>query len=601
MKSKKQLFDKTIFGKLIISLWPVWSLASLFGVVMTISSALRFRSNMLFDYTFAGRTLMYEADAEYFSAASTFVIYAALIYALVVGIGVYSFLFSKRSTIFMHSLPFSRDTVYISVTAAGLLMTVVPFVISEIVYTLMLLPLGIFRIKAIMILLWAIIAYCLIFFGLSALAAQFAGRLISFIAMYGILNFFFFFAEMSVTVFQSAFLYGVNEQYGNKLDFLIPVARLVDKVYYKYNYVETNMEELKDVSFFGLGTITVYGLVGVVLLVFARFVYKYRKSEASSEMLTIDFLKPVLLYAFSFIGAIAGAYILYGMFAFGNYQVVKTLPMLMLAVICGGICFFVGSMIINRDLRVFNRPNLAGFSILAAVLVIATFVAKADIFKQEDKMLSASEVDYVTVYLGGVEYVIKPDEPLFDYMQDIQKAIIEEGPRGNVAGEQWAISANFLYRLQDGGRFTRDYVIKMSEDNLSDPNSLESILLDFMNTEPVREKQLLLTPDYAIEYIDLAIYREYGYRDINIEKEKHRGLLDAVCQDLREGNIPKETFFSDYNENQYTLQICGGYGENVSKNEAVYDMWTQLVITKDMVHTIEYLETECGVDFSELK
>ena len=230
MRSKNTLFNKTLYLKQIMRIWPVWSLVSLGGFFVAVAMAMnvvtfnKSRNDLINNFRYA-----------YFNAAS---IMPAVImaYVFIISVSVFSYLYSRRSIDFMHSLPVSRGGLFTSTVLAGLTMTAGPFFVWELVFSIGAATKGIFLCGPFFTALWSIISSTIIFFAIGTLASQLVGRFFAQIMMYGVLNFIFAFGESMIDYFARGFLYGVPELFTRKLEFLSPVIYITGHTYYASVY-----------------------------------------------------------------------------------------------------------------------------------------------------------------------------------------------------------------------------------------------------------------------------------------------------------------------------------------------------------------------------
>lgn len=603
MKSKKPLFDKTLIKKALAGLWPIWTLAVIIGFLVAFSGWFQFGSMYSTNPIYTAPAV----EASYYSFISGQLISLSFIYNAVIALGVYGFLFSKRSIIFMHSLPFSRTTIFASYTLAGLLMSVCPMLFGILAYTLLWATKGIFVFNGLWIAVLVVIAVNLIFFALAALAAMLSGRVISFVVMYGILNFFFSFAEYNLSRFQASFLYGVNTIYGSRFDFLSPLVQLFGRTGVKYEYADAPFDYYFTAAHYvGLPVALIYGLVGIIILVLCWGLYKKRRSEMSSEMLAHNAMKPVLLYGFGFVCTLQGARIMYGMFVAFYTSVYSLVPMMIMVIVCGAISFFVGSMIINRDVHVFEKKYYTRFMGFTVFLAAFTFLVSMDIFGIEKKIPACAEIAQIDVNINGNQFSIYAEDALFDMTTDLHRAVIERGPgremRGAEMNEAWYGDVCIDYTRTDGTRLRREYNFPIYEANLGDKDSIESKIVEYINLEPIREKLFFINGECNIESIDIEISTVDGYVSKTLDPSRFQGFIDALYNDLREKNISETTLFSEDWDDQNTYVYIDGTVKKKNPSNEYYDdyRWTNFSLKKEMIHTVEYLQKECGIEIGEI-
>ena len=619
MRSKNTLFNKTLYLKQIMRIWPVWSLVSLGGFFVAVAMAMnvvtfnKSRNDLINNFRYA-----------YFNAAS---IMPAVImaYVFIISVSVFSYLYSRRSIDFMHSLPVSRGGLYTSTVLAGLTMTAGPFFVWELVFSIGAATKGIFLCGPFFTALWSIISSTIIFFAIGTLASQLVGRFFAQIMMYGVLNFIFAFGESMIDYFARGFLYGVPELFTRKLEFLSPVIYITGHTYYASVYdivnpMDMGADDALPGKFEGLDVMSYYAIAGLLILAASYFIYKHRKSEAASEVLAFNALKPVVLYVLSGLGAVISTFILSRVFDFANYPLFRltmVLPFMLLSTV---ICYFVGKMIIERTVRVFTSRSMINALIFAAVMMCGTFLLSLDIPKIHEYIPESSDVEFAYVeYLDDRYCMFEGEEGLTECVMDVQRKIIDNGPAPlsewkEVNGyydmyygygvdriDEYADKVqNFLsitYILKDGSKVARSYPLIVSKDRIEDPDTVEYALDNLLNLEPMREKEFVIdtTPvEYDIWWGNIYFndYINGDYKDVQISNQDMPLLKEAMLNDLREGNIDRyNILYSDIYEGDYSISVDVNravsqyyyndymyrYG-NGEYEYYKYDQWTQFVL-----------------------
>lgn len=625
MKSKKALFNKTVFLKTITRLWPIWVLASVIAVFSAAAYVFDWRGQMYYaDYVLS----LARVKNQYYDILTDFLPLALLFYSCIITAGVWSYLYSQRSVVFMHSLPISRNQLFFNTCLGGYVITIIPFLVGEIIVIVGMAATKSFLLVPVLQLLWTTLAESLLLFSIGTFCAQLVGRFVPQIVMYWLVNFVAVLTESAVRTFSTGFMYGVQSYSDSKVEFLSPVLFLADKlsyegIMYDGHIPENWMGEWDDTILHGFEYVHIYALVGVVLILLSLVLYRQRKSEASSEVLAINVLKPILLYFLGALASLALAMLWDSLFHTNFYDVYNTGLMIFFIIIASTICYYVGRMIINRTAKVVNKKSLFGLVSFDVIMVVFTVLCSLDLGKVHEYVPSVDDIKAMNFNGGSANYILgEGEEELMKCVLDTHKAIIDEGPRKETDSSLGTVYFCFEYYLKDGSHVERYYDIPLYEEYVKENGTLENNIYTLFNLEPMREKALLLD-DIGYRLYNCTIYyhsymddsdgefgeTKYGaiepetvYDETvgNIPENEMPKFKEAVLKDLREGNIPETNLAGaiigyEYTTGGYTVDI---YEENEVNNDDLYSYdvlprysrFTTFSVNDEMVNTLKYLE-----------
>ena len=404
MKSKISFFNSGLCRSLLRRNWPVWTsyFAVLFFMVpanlMSITQYREYRNpeSAEFLYNNLNRNML--------EAGPNVVILSFFACALV-AMAMYSFMYNNRSTSMYCSLPIKRETVFSTAFITGL----VPLLISDLIIALFCFAFlsGEGMIEAENI--WKFLAMAVMgnicFFGFAAFCSVLTGNLFILPAVYVVLNVAVLLAESGIQSALNTIVYGYSYE-GSNLSFLSPIGQLINSLRVETVYervIDGGMRDTGEYILHGMGTLAAYCAAGLVFAVFGLLLYRRRKMETVSDVVSIPVLKPIFKYCMCFGVSLCFAAAMYDMvFARSFTAETEALAYLALMLIGAFIGYFVSEMLMQKTLRVF-RGKWKGF--LVSCLIICAFigVAEFDLSGYEKRLPDLDKVEYVSLsyYDGG--------------------------------------------------------------------------------------------------------------------------------------------------------------------------------------------------------
>lgn len=370
MKSRTLSCKAAAFRKDITRFWPVWVGYMICLIIVQILQA--------------NDDLSYWYAANMGEAISVMAV-VNLCYGFVVAATLFGDLFNARMCNGLHSLPLRREHWFSVHVKAALLFSLVPTALmtafSEAIICL----------YSDMIAGWQVPLYWfaasnlqfLFFFGLAVFCVMCAGSRFGALAIYGILNFFSILVYLLVDQLYTPLLKGVTTMSG-PFELLCPVWQILNKRCINFDRVETgktfveNGFEQKEyigqlnVVPEGWLYIGVVALLGLVLLLLARQIYKKRNLECAGDFLAVRWLEAPFQVVFTVLCA-AGFHGVFMVF-FG----VRTDTINVLHAIGLIVGWFGGRMLIERSTRVFRVKNFVGFGLITAVMAASLYVTWLD-------------------------------------------------------------------------------------------------------------------------------------------------------------------------------------------------------------------------------
>ena len=398
MKSRTSSCKRAAFRKDLSRFWPVWVGYILWLAIMQV--------------------IISNDDLSYWYAANlgeciTVMGVVNLIYGLIAAQMLFGDLFNTRMCNGLHSLPLRREHWFSVHIQAGFLFSLIPTALmtgfSELV---------IYRFSD-MVDGWQIPLYWfagsnlqfVFFFGLAVFCCMCAGSRFGATVVYGILNFFSLLIYLLVDQLYTPLLHGVVTM-STLFERLCPVYNILSNRSIDAERVETGktyidsfgIEQQEYIGKFELtpdGWIYagILAVLGLVLLLLARRIYKKRNLERAGDFLSARWLEPVFQVVFTVLCA-AGFHAVFILFFGLNTAYRYVLPAIGLTV-----GWFAGRMFLERTTRVFRFKNFAGFALIAALMAGSLYVTALDPLGIETWIPETGEIQSATLrmnYRSGI-------------------------------------------------------------------------------------------------------------------------------------------------------------------------------------------------------
>ena len=371
MKSRTSSCKKTAFRKDLTRFWPVWAGYCLFLVLLQV--------------------MISQDDLDYWYASSLadslcVMGFVNLVYGLAVAQMLFGDLFNARMCSGVHALPLRREQWFGVHVRAGFLFSLIPTALMTAFSGAIILR------HCQMVSSWQIPLYWfagsnlqfVFFFALAVCCCLCAGNRFGATVIYGMANFFSILIYLLVDQLYTPLLKGVVTMSG-PFELLCPVWQFVGNSCIEVTRLDTGRtyfdpygNELQE--FVGTFTLLKEGwiyagilfAVGLILLVFARQMYKKRHLEYAGDFLAVRWMNPVFQVVFTVLCA-AGFQGVFMVFFGMDDSSVYILPAV-------GLLFgwFAGRMFLERTSRVFRLKNILGFAAITAAMAGSLFLTHLD-------------------------------------------------------------------------------------------------------------------------------------------------------------------------------------------------------------------------------
>lgn len=303
----------------------------------------------------------------------------------------FRYLQSAGSTAVMHSMPFTRGNLFASNYLTGLILTTLPILANGLILLLISKPayyqwgyatsmdtsaVDVFTKMEVVNWMGTSLLIVAVLYSIAVFAAIVTGNsIMHFLASY----YFIFLVPLLYAVFNVYFqeyLFGFDLS-GSWIERALSISPytgiLQGRGYFSAHEV-----------LFYFGTIALMTVAGAWL-------YSRRKLERATDALTFEFVKPVISYVVAFLGmTMLGFY----------FQVMGQGDRYMYAgFVAGSLIFFIiGTMVVEKSPRIFNRKGLRNFLIYSAVAVIFVTSLRLDLTGFENRVPEADSVEWAEFY-----------------------------------------------------------------------------------------------------------------------------------------------------------------------------------------------------------
>lgn len=569
MPSVTSYFNKSLFKGTLGRVWPLWAaytLVWLFLLPVTLFTNLNDRHIVYSTVELSRNVLNISITGGLIMAAFSGIFFAMAVFA---------YLSNSRATGGLHAMPIRRGGLFLTHYAAGLFCQVTTLLLTYAFAALVVAGAGKFDAYAIGAGLLINLELILLFYSFGTLCVICAGQTLAGPVFYGILNFLAVGMESMLRAFAGNFLYGYDDRYGFFVTaFLSPVVKLVRSLRVSFIYNDPAADAYYDITYnidlatgvkvFGLGTLTAYALVGVVLTVLALLLYRSRKSESTSSTVAIEWLRPVFKYGV----ALCSAFTLGQLLSYFVFELVDspyTSGALVGTILCmifaGLIGYYAAEMLLKKSFRVF-KTSWKGALATVIVLVLVGLSFPLDLTGYQTYVPEQSEIEEATVRIytdGNINgHFTLRDAQSIALLRDAHHAVITDKARQTspeyMMPQEHYCNFDITYHLADGSSVSRNYELGIRESMLDDPTSPESALLSLVTCPEITQQRILgnAMPDdpesFRITggYVDCNYYSngEYDHSDdAELDAIQANNVFIALMQDCVEGNIAEATLF----------------------------------------------------------
>lgn len=373
------------------------------------------------------------------------------------GLLLFRYLQNEAAVDMIHSLPIRRETLYINHIISGLVLLVIPILLTSCVTFFV--TNSIKEFQSILTLSelfsWTgliILMTCMMFFFTVAV-----GMMTGMSSAQGILTYIFLFLPIAMVTMVSYnlsfLLFGYSTTFlDSKIEYLSPFFRFIGKIDQPEPFLTLE--------------IVIYTILTIFFLVIGLVLYKARHLERATDVIAFPFLRPVFKYGVTFCCMIVGGSYFS---AAGNLD----WNWIIFGYISGAIIgYAVAEMILQKTWRIFQFRVFTGLIVYSAIFIVLLVSIKNDFINYENKLPRMDQIS--EVYFGNkysMQELFRNDAEVYSdsklYIQDVrnlheyithQKDFIDSQNEEEIYVEDMVIS----YHLKNGKSITREYHLPLA-------------------------------------------------------------------------------------------------------------------------------------------
>ncbi len=467
---------------------------------------------------------------------------------------------SSKQGIFVHALPVTRKSCYVSTLAAGFSLMAIPVLLNAAI----LLVMGLTSYSEIIpiwsVLYWTALNLSILFvtFSLAVFTAFLTGNTAAHIAINVFLHILPMLVALTIYLISDVFLFGFTDSdsfIANEIMNNTPIVWLFGRA---INYSPVT-------NIFGYAQLWIFLLGAAIVYILGYQLYKKRKIEACGDVAAFKSFRPVLKYLT--VSAVTVA--IFGMFT-GS---IPGVAMFIMAFAAAVIVYFACEMLMSKTFRVFGTyKGLIGFTAFAALFI--SFFAYTSVFGYETRIPDFEDIESASL-IENWRYEI----PLTDNaeaIKSVQKLHGECISDITVLDNNKPRNISIKYNLKNGKTLSRRYNVDealfakaMSEMYTYPDFKLKIYNFDKVNIDKVDRFDLNISGRRVSTSINLyadtneflkAVYKDFeelSYKEMELDNFPvclHLGF------DLSKEDNDKKQFFdpSAYSDNRtyYSFNIA---------------------------------------------
>lgn len=515
----------------------------------------------------------------------------------------FGYLTKVNSTTVMHSMPFSRKSLFITNYISGLVLVLIPLLLNTIITIIVKYSIvdpaveiigsngnihNIFTVAHILKTFgWHVI--CVLYtYSIAVLAGMISGNSIIHLLTAGAMNFIAIVFYLICQGYGDLFLYGFTES-----NSMWTAASYTHPVFIGLTNSASYLTGITN----GIASTTflawvIYAALSIVFTVAAYILYQKRKLEKAGDSYVFNFVKYIIAFCFTFIPA-AGL----------GFMLAESLGLWAGLAIGGVVGFIIGWMIISKSFKIFNIKAVYPLVGCAIVTVAVVLGFKFDIFGYENKQPKLEDIEsirYNSSYVGNTYWSdeVASEENIKNLLA-VHKDII--GTKNNATYGYVRQTFDIKYFLKNGKLIERHYY-QIPVELFENSKELKAVY-ESDETNKYADEYLLFDPNKATISINNSMFDTWESNgilyDANIKKE----IIEALVKDLNERTyeeaishrtaygylgINQDITLAEYDKTIRGKELhfidCYGMGDNG------YNLYSSIMFNGDYEHLVSVLK-----------
>lgn len=537
MSLKTSFFNKTLVKSDFKRLWWIPALHTLAIFMMTV---FRFMERYYNNPTPGAVAVKFVKEAEViYTTIHDYMIPAfvlACIVPVILGVFLFSYLHTQKASTFSHSIPVSRLSAFVSHTVSGILMFLIPLAINGIVLLLMRTDAGFaqtFKVSHLFGCMGIASLYSFVAFALSVIISMITGNVLA--------NFIFtyVFATLPIAVEMFMDFFAYTQLYGY----------VQDTDYWCVDHLYLSSEKLTTA-----GGITLYIIIGLVLLIAGYFVYRIRNIENHSSVVAFSALRPVFIFGAAICSGAIGFLYVNALWGFSNAFVM--LPF-------GLIGLVIATMLVKKSFR--GLKLLKPVIVYCLIIVSVYAVYHYDLTGFETRVPDSDDIEYVTFDQNGINdysgIYYSLDGKKYTYDDNYSPDLTGKDAKSVIALHQYLtgeekVTENFKnpwsltlsYKLKNGNVLKRRYTIDYDE--------YKALLEPVVTSDTIRKTYFPVLRDSKRSYIRIEV-RDGRVSDDYLaafsDEETINTFIEALKKDTQNATYDE---YAARNRTYTTVEVC---------------------------------------------
>ncbi|HBR03972.1 MAG TPA: hypothetical protein DD738_15335 [Ruminiclostridium sp.] len=507
-------------------------------------------------------------------------------YTIVAALAVFSYMQFPRNTAMVHSLPVTRETLYVTNYLSGFFLVVFPIFLNSCILFIAETVLGLPYPNDILMWFGVNLVLTFLLYTFAVFTGMFTGHLAAQAIFFYIFNFIAIFLEFMIGMALDDFLFGYINNRSQNFEVWSPLFYSAESIFPNF--------------YSNQGPITAaligYLIAGIIFLISGMVLYKKRQLEVATDVISFPAVKPIFKYSATFCSSI-----LIGNIIVSILNMESSLGAYIAAYLVGGLIgYFACEMLLQKTFRVFKAYK--GFIAFGVILSLLILGVNFDLFGYERHIPQDSEVELMCIspyrdsrfklalrpedydpqkdrYLINYNHEDEPPRVLTDaHIDELRKemqgivdnreaitlarqihdyivrneALFKENEataaRLRASSNDEELQNNFIdrslyfaYRLNDGTLIERQYYLKTYKNN----TELDELLRKYLSIPGVRERYEPIIGKTAADIERIILYYstvDGSSNDFELN-ENIQDFLTAYQQDILALDDPLESMF----------------------------------------------------------
>lgn len=470
---------------------------------------------------------------------------------------VFSFLYLKKQSIFIHSLPPTRKAVFNSSLLAGLTLMLIPVILNGIILIIMSFCGYGNYFTVLDCLKW--VGYnvmgLFMMFSCAVLAVTLTGNGFAALVVNGLIHGFLFMVVSAFSFMADAYVYGFTE-----------MNSVVD-IFAENNFVArvigfANQFALKELKVWDFAE---YIVISLILYGLSYYLYKKRRMETVGDVAGFKCLNPIFKYTVTFFVTMS---------VFSVYMDANPYAFTAILIGISAVAYAVSEMILKKTMNVlYSWKGFVGYAVVFSGIVI--LFSQTTFFGYETRLPEISDMEGAALYeYYNEEIPFSDDDEVTKIILSTHKEFIDGYIPRTKKGEEYT-TINIEYKLKNGEIMSREYPVSFESRNM------------VMNRLYEYDKYKVMSEEIFME--DSAITGVY----INggEKMEDYEGLIEAIRSDVMTMSYSElhPSYYNDidvlYNINVEYEVMDGSEDENPNK----YIRGVNIDVTKEYKNTMNWL------------